>query len=269
MNPKNQTLPDEEIDLRIIILTLWKEKFLIFIITLIFAVAGYIYSANQSKVYQITITLRQAPDVLFLKYKMLLEYEYEDTKKKQAFIDFASNFNQEFNLNLISYDEMLNFIEEKKKIDEFKSYIKKNNVNITNFIEGKFITKIDKVKIIPDTYIFNFSEPLSGQKFLNDYVLHIKKKTEKIFVEQLTSVILDKLVVANQSLDLKAKSEEKLLLELLLNQTKDLSLKYDPIRGDVSSEYLISKSPFQFVVIGLMIGMFFSIMIVFIRRTLK
>ena len=43
MNPNNQTIPDDEIDLKEIILTLWKEKYLILIITLAFTIGGYIW----------------------------------------------------------------------------------------------------------------------------------------------------------------------------------------------------------------------------------
>lgn len=51
MNLNNQTISDDEIDLIEIILTLWKEKYLILIITLFFTVAGYIYGTLQPKVY--------------------------------------------------------------------------------------------------------------------------------------------------------------------------------------------------------------------------
>ena len=77
MNPNNQTIHDDEIDLREIILTLWKEKYLILIITLVFTVAGYIYGNLQPKVYQTTITLRDAPTLIFKKYELFISFQQQ------------------------------------------------------------------------------------------------------------------------------------------------------------------------------------------------
>ena len=45
MNLSNKEFVNDEIDLREIILKLWREKFLIIIISIIFTLAGYIYGA--------------------------------------------------------------------------------------------------------------------------------------------------------------------------------------------------------------------------------
>ena len=71
MDPKNQVILDDEIDLKKIIISLWKEKFLILIITLIFVVVGYFYGILKPKVYQTNFILRDAPDSEFGRYNLL------------------------------------------------------------------------------------------------------------------------------------------------------------------------------------------------------
>jgi LPS O-antigen subunit length determinant protein (WzzB/FepE family) len=157
MNPSKQTIPDDEIDLREIILTLWKEKYLILIITLVFTVAGYTYGTLQPKVYQATITLRDAPVSIFKNYESLIPLQQEQQ-------NIASSYNQEFKLNLSRLDNLLNFVEQNKKIDEFKSFLKTNNVDISVYFKGKFQTVIDKNNSV-NQYALNFLNPLPGAEF--------------------------------------------------------------------------------------------------------
>jgi len=110
MKRNNQTLPNDEIDLREIILTLWKEKFLILVTTLIFTVTGYIYGTLQPKVYQTTIVLREAPEAVFDKYRSFISTQ----QQQQTYI--TSNFNQEFKLNLLSLDHLKKFVEQSEKL---------------------------------------------------------------------------------------------------------------------------------------------------------
>jgi capsular polysaccharide biosynthesis protein len=54
-------------------------------------------------------------------------------------------------------------------------------------------------------------------------------------------------------------------LNKLLNETKNLTLDYNPILEQASSPALITKSPIIYAAIALLLGLFFSLMIVLIR----
>jgi capsular polysaccharide biosynthesis protein len=54
-------------------------------------------------------------------------------------------------------------------------------------------------------------------------------------------------------------------LNKLLNETKNLTLDYNPILEQASSPELTTKSPIIYAAITLLLGLFFSLMIVFIR----
>ena len=91
MKSKNEIILNDEIDLREIILSLWKHKLLILIITLFFTVAGYIYSNFQPKAYQTTVTIQEAPDIVFKKYSNLFP-----TRQKINLQKIFKDYNKEF-----------------------------------------------------------------------------------------------------------------------------------------------------------------------------
>ena len=68
MERNSRILEYNKIDLRKIIKTLWNEKILIFSITLIFMVAGYIYSTLKPKIYKTEIIIREVPGYFFEVY---------------------------------------------------------------------------------------------------------------------------------------------------------------------------------------------------------
>lgn len=129
MNSDKQTIADDEIDLREIILTLWKEKFLILIITLTSGVAGYIYGNLKPKVYQTTISFRDIPDFLFERYREFIFTQQLST--------FALNFNNEFKSNLLSGDLISKFVEETEKGNGLKLYLKEKNINSKDYFKDK------------------------------------------------------------------------------------------------------------------------------------
>ena len=307
---KSKTLSDEEIDLKKIILNLWKEKFLLIIIILIFSITGYIYGAIKPKVYQLKVTTRDIPTLSFAKFEVSLEilndqYSNSDIKNIKKKIDLPLIFEKEFNQNLLSLDNMVNFFEQNKKIDKFKSYLKTNNINIKNYFNDKFKLAIpDKINDKLNKYLFNytdnFSQQISAHEFLQDYVIYTKRISEKKISEQLSEIILNNIEYYNQNFNIAKKinleypilttiegtkvvnepdalfykgtkvlSEQILNLEKLLDQIKDFNLKYSPIAEIDLSVYLVSKSVFKFAINGLMIGIFLFIMIVYIRSILQ
>ena len=54
-------------------------------------------------------------------------------------------------------------------------------------------------------------------------------------------------------------------LNKLLNETKNLTLDYNPILEQASSGLLITKSPIIYAAIALFLGLFFSLIAVLVR----
>jgi hypothetical protein len=67
----------------------------------------------------------------------------------------------------------------------------------------------------------------------------------------------------------KVLSQELIYLTKLLNETNNLTLDYNPILEQASRESLITKSPIIFVFLGLVLGLFFSFITIFIKKILK
>ena len=292
MNPNKQTIPDDDIDLREIILTLWKEKYLILIITLVFTAAGYIYGTLQPKVYQTTITLRNAPVLMFKKYESFLSA----FSSQQQQITVSSSYNQNLKLNLISLDNLVNFVEQNKKIDEFKSYLKTNNIKTSAYFRGKFQQVADKKKLT-DQYTLNFSIQLPGTEFLNDYIIFTKQVSVDEFKKQLKKIILNEIEIYDQNLKIAKKinlenpilksfaegnsvvnepqalfykgskvlSQQKFYLEKKLKEIDNYTFNYNPILEQASNPTLATKSPSNFMVTAFALGLFFSFIVIFIR----
>jgi len=315
MNKNNRYLAEDEIDLREITISLWKKKFFILITTLIFTIAGYIYGTLQPKVYQSTFTIRDAPEILFEKYKSLnvvreSKVQKEYYEKKQEYLDMfitsnsnsiASNFNQEFKLNLISIDNLINFVEQNKKLDEFKSYLKKNNIETRAYFQNKYNFEFiyyQKNKK-QNQYTFTFSKTSPVKDFIDDYIIYTKQVAENIIREQLIHGLKNQIEIYNQNIEIakiinledpiikffrESKfntslyehtelfykgtiilSKEKFYLEQLLKQTENLTLNYNPILDKASIPDPLTKSEPMMMGIAFFIGLIFSISLIFIR----
>ena len=278
MNTKHQRFADDEIDLKKIFLIFWKEKFIILIITLIFTVTGYIYGTLQPKVYQITITLRNPPVALFEKYRQFIKQ-----LEQQQRTSIVTDFNEEFKLNLMSHDNLSNFVEQNKKLDEFKSY--------------KLQPMTDDKNSKPNQYKFTISKPLLAEKFLKDYVFYTKQITVNSFKKQLKIIIENELEVYKQNLEIAKKidlqnpilksfaegnsvvnepsalfykgskvlSQQIVYLEKLLNEIETFVFEYNPILDSPTKASLVSTSVTVFIYNAFALGLFLSLIFIFLR----
>ena len=281
MNTKHQRFADDEIDLRKVILILWKEKFIILIITLIFTVTGYIYNTLQPKDYQITytFTLRDAPVALFEKYRPFIQQQQQ--------ISVVTNFNEEFKLNLTSHDNLRNFVEQNKKFDEFKSY--------------KLQPMTDNKNSKPNQYSFTLSKPLPAEKFLIDYNFYIKQITVNSFKKQLKLTIENELEIYKQNLEIAKKidlenpilksfaegnsvvnepsalfykgskvlSQQIVYQEKLLDGIETFVFEYNPILESPTKPSLVSKSVTGIIYNAFALGLSLSLIFIFLRSLLS
>jgi LPS O-antigen subunit length determinant protein (WzzB/FepE family) len=288
MELNKKTSKDDEIDLRVIFSRLLKDKFLILIVTLVFAVTGYIYSAFQPKLYEARIGLRDAPDVVLDKYRAYLEVQQQQK--------IILNYNKELKLNLLSLDNLTEFAEKNEKIDEFKSYLKTRKIDVSDYFKNKFKAENPKNFDQKNIYTLIFSNTLLPQDFLNDYIIYTKQKTESAAREELTKIIINNIKIYNQNLEIAKKINlqasinlkninndynslfyngvEVLKLQIfhlneLLEQTKDLTLDYNPISEKASIINLAVISPLISIIFASILGLFCSFIYIFFKSVTK
>ena len=292
MKRNSRILQDDEIDLGEIIKTLWNEKILILSISFFFMVAGYVYGALQPKIYKTEITIRETPSSFLFEFYR----PFFSTKQQGA----VKQFNDNFNLTLLSLDTLVQFVEETNTINDFKNYLKEKKISYRNYFKGKFEPVVDN-KNISNKFTLTYSQPLPGETFLNNYILFAAQQTMTIFKQQLTQIIINEINIHQYHLEIAKKFElenpillsmadgrivfnepdalfykgtkvltQKIIyLNKLLNEIKNLSIDYNPILDQASSGSLITKSPIIYALASLLSGLFFSLIIVFIRSTMQ
>ena len=297
MKRNSRILQDDEIDLREIIKTLWNEKILILFISLVFMVVGYVYGALQPKIYKTEITIREAPLFFLEAYNSFLSIRQQQLSNKQQ-QDIARQFNDNLKLNLSSLDTLVQFVEETNTINDFKNYLKEKNISPRNYFRRKFENVIEKKdKNIRNKYSLTYLQPLPGPSFLNDYIIFAQQQTMTMFKQQLTKTIINEINIHQHNLEIAKKidldkpmlqsldegrgvvnepealfykgtkilTQQITYLNKLLNEAKNLTLDYSPILEQASTGSLITKSPIIYAAIALLLGLFFSLIIVLIR----
>lgn len=294
MSTKKTNLQADEINFLEVILYLWKQKFLILLFCLTFLIAGFIYGIYQPKIYKTTVTLQKAPETLFSKYNLYLQKDFEnffDNILELKFLSFD---------NLIEFAEKNNKINElestlKNNIGIEKYF--KENLNLkknkyTLFYEKTFqgedflndyiiFTKQKTEKIIKDSLVKDIDRRINFYKqhlkiaedidlqnpvlkstleVNNNYVIFTIQEAERIFNPKFKP---------DQSIALfyhgtKILSQMIIILNELKNDANNLTLNNLFIK-EASFTEQTSKSTLVFAVFGFILGLFISLIIIFIR----
>jgi LPS O-antigen subunit length determinant protein (WzzB/FepE family) len=304
---KNNSILEDDLDLSEIIKTLWNEKILILSISLIFMLIGYVYGALQPKTYKTEIILREAPSSLFEAYRPFFSIQQQkQQQQQQQQQDIPKQFNDNLKLNLSSLDTLVQFVKETNTINDFKNHLKEKNISVEKYFKAKIGTRkfesiIDKKNNIQNKYSLTYSQPLPGPTFLNDYIIFAQQQTLIIFKQQLIQKIINEINIHEQHLEIankiglentilqsmgvgaivvnepdalfykgsKVLTQQITYLNKLLNETKNLTLDYNPILEQATSGLLITKSPIIYVAIALLLGLFFSFLFILFRNLLK
>ena len=299
MMSKKQHVRDE-IDLGALLVQLWREKILILSISLAFVVLGYLYGSTKPKIYKTEIITRDAYLFLFQGEDILLTINEEPPLKQKQIID---EFNNEFKINLLSLDTLVLFVEQNNEIDDFKYYLKVNNIDVRNYFVGKIKKEPEARNPKISRYSLTFQKPLPGENFLNNYIMFVKKKTETDIKEKILQDNVHTINIYKQNLEIAEKiglegpiprknmgdngpmsnryNEElfyqgtKILSEKIayqnkiLKENKDKIINYNPILDKASKANLISKSPTIYGAIAFILGLLFSCIIIFIKKIVK
>ena len=201
----------------------------------------------------------------------------------------------------MSLDNLQSFVDESREFDNLKAYLKSRNLSAKQY----FINKIGEVKeknlVIPNIYFLVYPKKIDGHLFLNNYVEFTKKKTAFVLKKNLKLSIENNLTILENALE-KAKlinleypilrsmtnsnqvinepqdlfykgskiiSQEIIYLKKLLTKLENEQFNFEIIL-DKSSNYSFNTTPnLLYFVIGLMIGLFLSLVIIFCKSILK
>ena len=309
MKKNNPYITDDETDLGDLVIRLWREKILILSISIICGLAGYLYASFQPQEFRTEITLKNPPTQIFEPYNLLNinlnNNNNSNSNSNSNSSNIAGQFISDFKLNLLSLDNVQNFIEESREFDNFKGYLKSRNISVKQYFIGLGGQKLSEVKekniIIPNKYFLNHSKELDGSIFFNKYVEFINKKTIVEFKNVTKLSILNTINNHQEALEIAKKIQlenpilkttvgqqqvvnepealfykgTKVLLENIVNLNKKLiKLENDQFVFNIISEKPMTLPsdpkilPLYFA-LGLMLGLFLSLVIIFFKGILK
>jgi LPS O-antigen subunit length determinant protein (WzzB/FepE family) len=215
--------------------------------------------------------------------------------------NIVGQFIFDFKLNFLSLDSLQSFIDESREFDNFKEYLKLRNISA----KKHFVNKIGEVKeknlIIPNKYFLLFPKELDGDIFFYNYAQFVKKKTAFEIKKKLKLSIENKITILKNALE-KAKlinledpilrsmkqsnqvviepedlfykgskilSQEIIYLKRLLIELENEQFNYE-IVSDKPLNFPVDKmSNLKYFLIGIMFGLFLSLVVIFFRVFLK
>ena len=190
MNKSYHYQEKNEIDLAVLIRKLWKERILILIFSISCMLLFYLYTLTFPEEFKTDVTIKDPSIQTFEKFDKFLIYkkninltEGDDHKfLNNIVLDYVHNFNS----NLLSGDNLENFLQQSKEFDDFKVFLNKRNISAKKyFLEYRFGEFKEKNKKILNRYFIIFPKELEGAAFLNNYVVFIKNKTKDEFINNL------------------------------------------------------------------------------------
>jgi LPS O-antigen subunit length determinant protein (WzzB/FepE family) len=307
MKKNNSHLANDEIDLGDLIKSLWREKVLILSITIICGLAGYLYASFEPQEFTTEIKFKNPPTQIFDSYNLFTNNtNNRSNSKNNSLGQFISDnifeqFISDFKLNFLSLDNLESFIEKSREFDNFKAYLKSRNISAQHYFVNRFGEVKEKNLIIENKYFLVFTKELEGDIFLYNYSQFIKKKTVFEIKEKLKLSAINRILTFENALEnAKLINLENPILSSM-NQTnqvvhepEDLFYKGSKILSQEISylkklliklendqfnfEAVIDKplnSPVKkvhnltYFAIGLMLGLFLSVGIIFFRDIFK
>ena len=214
--------------------------------------------------------------------------------------NIAEQFISDFKLNFLSLDNLENFIEESREFDNFKRYLKSRNISAKQYFinDEKFGQVKEKNIITPNKYFLNHTKELDGAIFLNKYVEFVKKKTIAQSKNNLKLTLLNTINNNQEALEIAKKVQlenpiiktinqqqvvnepealfykgTKVISENLNNLNKRLiKLENDEFNYNATLQKALSLNTINltlYLVLGLILGSFLSLVIIYFKNILK
>jgi LPS O-antigen subunit length determinant protein (WzzB/FepE family) len=300
MKKNNAYLADDEINLEDLIKSLWREKIIILSISIICGLLGYFYGLSKPQELKTEIILKNPPAQIFEPYILFnINNNNNNDNNNNNNNNIAGQFISDFKLNFLSLDNVQNFIEESREFDNFKGYLKSRNISVAQYFNHKFGEVTEKNVIIPNKYFLNYSKELDGAVFFNKYAEFIKKKTiaelknnlklillntinnhqealeiaKKIQLENPIIKTLGQLQVVNEPQPLFYKGTKVISQNLDYLNKRLIKLENDQFNYNIILQKALTlKNPTSlplYFVLGLILGSFLSLVIIYLKNILK
>lgn len=296
---KDRSAKIEEIDIRDLFKSFWKDKIIYLSIIFFFTFSSFLYSLTINKNLEInsSITVKEPSAEFFSNFKPFLNDIRIDFSEDQ----FTSNFHK----NILSMDNVKKFVDQNMEISELKVFLETNQFKVKEYFRFRlFRTTVKRDKKTIDTNIYTLSYPefFDGNKFLNDYVTFSMNETINDFRQNKKIQIKNHILLLKQNLEIAKiiSLENPIILDYeensqsyvlgdpidvyyqgtkVLNKriehleelvkTFDKPLSYIPVLDSASIVSSNAKSLIRYPIIGLIAGLFFSFLIILIRSFKK
>lgn len=286
-----------EINLKEYIKLIWKDKILVLFITIVFGLLACLYKFILYEEFRSKISLKSPPPQLFSRFDNISfingsQYTYYD------------KLNYELDLYLLSEDNFEEFFSQSKikseyyskiKFFKFKKKLSSSLEEIQNFEEKK------KIGYIASSYYLIFPKEIQGDILLDNYIKFTKNKIlfelKKNIKKELEATLIkynahlniardlnliepagffgQPFKVENQDLSLfsrgtKVLDQEIILLNSIYKNLDNELFDYNHILEKPSKPQIVgSFGTHVYLLLGLTIGFFLSLMIVFIKNIFK
>ena len=195
-----KTLASDEVDLKIIFLNLWKEKYLFLSLTLIFVFFSYLYSLTLNKNVEFTsrIQVKDPPLEFFSNYEAFF-IETRIPFKKES-------FTRTIDSNLLSLDNIENFVNQNNDLNDFKNHLKESDQTIRLFFEPRFqqskIMRDSEIILEKGKFLLTTPSLFDANKFLDNYIIYVKDLTLSQFRNQKIIQVHNILKIYEQNLEI-------------------------------------------------------------------
>ena len=219
---------------------------------------------------------------------------YFTNSQSKSSYDIKEIFIFNLNSNLFSLQNINDFIIQNKEYDNFQKFLNSKNISANQYFSSNRIGAVkEENKFISNKYFLIFPEELDGANFFNNYYKFIKNKTIEELKKDLKYVYEgniykyendlktfgnykmtdDKKISKSNNNFYNENNMEILVLNNKINRLKALIKKlenenfnYDHVVNEASTVYLTSKTADFFLINGLLLGLFISLIIIFIKK---
>jgi hypothetical protein len=298
------------------------NKFLIVFISILFMLLFHFKASFNEKKIILLVTVKNPPISLFHYHTNIINNKNKHNLKQGLNIQFSNNaisnlstkysseknlqeqYVENFNLNFLSLVNLNNYLDQNKKIDDFKYWLKKENLSATDYFKDKnfgIYKKNNSMDLTQRQYFIVTPVDLKDTNFLVDYIEFTKTVTLIDFISNL-KIILSNIIADYESAFVMAKkinleypvgmnnipidtisndlfykgskilSEEIYNLEKILKSLSYNQFNYNPIYDAQKNKLESSSSRFPLWLNnlgGLVFGFFLSLMIILFRYIFK
>lgn len=303
-----------EVDLTYILKELFIHKVIIIIFSVTFALGGIFFFINSENYknpkFKTIVYIKTFPSTQFQIFeKAAKDYEILIDKKEnfindKNFINWFNRYDYDFNLNILSSDNLEKFVKEKNDINEFKDFLDTKKLTAKQYFENRIVNELEKKKVISNKYYLIYHSVLDGPKFLNEYIDYIKKITLSDYKKDLENIL--NAIINNLELNLKIANkislekpillgdpeqfrsqlitepqekyysgtlvlkEQILYYKSLIQQLNSNDFNYEVILDSSSTPVLIDNANIKvYFILGLLAGFFSSLVFIYLKKILK